>query len=92
MVLLDSSGQPLSWQTIASALTNTGSPITKGILGTANYMTAAICSVTNQQPGSVCNSAVIQQIQHTLNATSQTAGSSPLALAPANLRSRLILP
>ena len=91
-VLLDSSGQPLSWQTIASALTNTNSPITKGILGTANYMTAAICSVTNQQPGSVCNSPVIQQIQHTLNATSHTAGSSPLALAPASLRSRFILP
>jgi hypothetical protein len=91
-VLLDSSGQPLSWETIASALTNTGSPITKGILGTANYMTAAICSVTNQQPGSVCNSPVIQQIQHSLNATSHTAGSSPLALAPASLRSRFMLP
>lgn len=92
-VLLDSSGNPLSWETIAGALTDTSSPITKGILGTANYMTAAICSVTNQQPGSVCNSPVIQQIQHSLNATSHTAGSSPLALSPANLRAapRLVL-
>ncbi len=85
-VLLDNAGNPLSWETIASSLTNTNSSITKGILGTANYLTAAICSVTNQQPGSVCNSPAIQQIQHSLSKTSRTAGSSPLVLSPADLR------
>lgn len=85
-VLLDSALKPLSWQTIAAALTDTHSPITKSILGAANYLTAAICSVTHQQPGSVCSSAVIRQIQQTLNATSQRAGASQLVLAPARLR------
>lgn len=92
-VLLDGTQKPLSWQTIASSLTNASSPVTKDILGTANYLTAAICSVTHQQPGSVCNSALIQQIEHTLNATSQSTGPGPLVLAPARLRAatRLML-
>jgi hypothetical protein len=85
-VLLDGASHSLSWQTIVTSLTNTKSPIAQGILGTANYMTAAICSETNQQPGSVCNSAVIQQIEHGLKKTSQNAGNSPVALAPADLR------
>lgn len=83
-VLLDGSQHPLTWGTIANALTDTNSPITKGLLGTANYLTAAICSVTNQQPGSVCHSPVIQQIEHTLNVSAQATGSSPLVLAPAD--------
>lgn len=86
-VLLDSSQQPLSWQAIANALTDPASPITKGVLGTANYLTAAICTVTNQQPGKVCTVPAIQQIEHTLSATTQTIGASPLTLAPARLRS-----
>jgi hypothetical protein len=85
-VLLDGAQKPLSWQTIANSLTDTNSPVTKDIVGTANYLTAAICSVTHQQPGSVCHSAVIEQIEHTLNATSQSTGASPLVLAPARLR------
>lgn len=85
-VLLDNASNPLSWETIANSLSQTNSPIAKGILGTANYMTAAICSLTNQQPGSVCNSPTIQQIEHSLNKTAQTTGGSPLVLAPADLR------
>ncbi len=85
-VLLDGSGNTVDWQTIADSLTNTNSSITQGILGSANYMTAAICSLTNQQPGSVCNSSVIQQIEHTLNTitASDATSSSPLAIAPAD--------
>lgn len=85
--LLDSSQKPLSWQDIASSLNNPSSPIAQGILGTANYMTAAICSVTNQQPGNVCNSSVIQQIEHSLNTTSDTTGGSPLVSSPIDRRS-----
>lgn len=84
-VLLDSSGNPYSYQDIASALTNTKSPIAQGILGTANYMTAAICNLTHQQPATACSSPVIQQIEHTLGKTSNTASNNSLALAPADL-------
>lgn len=84
-VLLDTSQNAFSWQTIASSLTNTKSPIAQGILGSANYLTAAICNLTNQQPGSVCNSSVIQQIEHSLGKTSNTASPSPLAIAPADV-------
>jgi hypothetical protein len=42
---------------IAAKLTNPNDPVTKGIIGTANELTAAICSVTGQQPASVCTAA-----------------------------------
>jgi hypothetical protein len=116
-ILLDSKGNALSWQTIASSLKNPKSTFAQGILGTANYMTAGICSLTNQQPGTVCNSAVIQQIEQAMRSapsttptpgstpgatpttgatstpgvtptpskTSKIPGSSPLAIAPADL-------
>lgn len=80
--LLDSSQKPLSWQTIANALSDPKSAVAQGILGTANYLTAAICNVTNQQPGSVCTSSVIQQIEHSLSKISNVAGSGPLAIVP----------
>ncbi|HET8842718.1 MAG TPA: DUF929 family protein [Ktedonobacteraceae bacterium] len=83
-ILLDSSQNSLDWQTIANALSDTKSPIARGILGTANYITAAICIQTNQQPGSVCNSAAIQKLQQPLKPTSNTASSHPLALSPAD--------
>src|SRR5690348_13724328 len=40
----------LSWSTIASDLSNPSSAVAKGINGTANYMTAAICKMTGDQP------------------------------------------
>ena len=55
--------EPLSWQEIAHALEDPSSPIARQIVGTANYLTAAICLVTNQQPGDVCRVAIIQQIE-----------------------------
>lgn len=48
----------LTWSQIASALHNPSSPVAKGVLGTANYMTAAICSLTGNQPASACTPAV----------------------------------
>ena len=70
-ILLDSSLN--SWQNIARALADPHSTASKAILGTANYMTAAICNLTHQQPGNVCDSATVQQIAHTLGKTSQTS-------------------
>jgi hypothetical protein len=56
----------LSWQDIANKLSDPSSDVTKGIVGSANYLTAAICMATKQQPGSVCTAAPIPQIEQTL--------------------------
>jgi hypothetical protein len=54
---------------ISNDLSNATSPVTKGIIGTANYLTAAICTMTNQQPASVCSQAPMPQIEQTLGST-----------------------
>jgi Domain of unknown function (DUF929) len=56
----------LSQQDIASKLSDSNSTVAKDILGGANYLTASICAVTNNQPASVCTSATIQQIEQSL--------------------------
>ena len=55
-----------TWQDIASALSDPTSPTTQSIVGAANYITAAICAVTNDQPASVCTAAPIPQIEQQL--------------------------
>ena len=45
---------------IAANLTDTANPITQGIIASANYLTAAICSQTQQQPSNVCSSKGVQ--------------------------------
>jgi hypothetical protein len=49
-----------SWAQVASALNDPSTPIAKAILGTANYMTAAICKLTGNQPTTACTPAVTQ--------------------------------
>jgi thiol-disulfide isomerase/thioredoxin len=71
----------LQWQDIATDLSEPSSPVAQHILGSANYLTAAICIATNQQPGSVCNSSTIQQIEHTITSTSFNAGGPQIAAA-----------
>lgn len=58
--------QNMTWQQIASKLNDPNSDVTKAIVGGANYQTAAICKLTNNQPGSVCSSSVIQQLETSL--------------------------
>ncbi len=48
----------LSWATIGADLSNPNSAVAKGVDGTANYMTAAICKMTGNQPASACTTAV----------------------------------
>jgi Domain of unknown function (DUF929) len=48
-------------QEIAGMLSNPKSPVTQSIVGSANYLTAGICSITGQQPSSVCSVPVITQ-------------------------------
>jgi hypothetical protein len=55
----------LNWNQIAAALSNPSSPVTKAVGGAANYMTAAICKLTNNQPATACTSTV-QQLQSQL--------------------------
>jgi hypothetical protein len=45
---------------IAGALDNATSPVTQAIIASANYQTAAICTLTNQQPGNVCTSSGVK--------------------------------
>ena len=58
--------QGLTWDQIANDLSDPASPVTKGIVGTANYLTAAICMTTNQQPASVCTASPIPQLEQSL--------------------------
>ncbi len=48
----------LTWAQIADDLHNQATPVAKAALGTANYATAAICVLTNDQPASACTSVV----------------------------------
>jgi hypothetical protein len=52
-----------SWQEIASALSNPQAPTTIEIVANANYLTAGLCQMTNNQPASVCGAAPIPTIE-----------------------------
>jgi Domain of unknown function (DUF929) len=49
----------LTWSQIATDLHSPSSPVAQAVNGAANLMTAAICKMTNGQPGSVCTSAAV---------------------------------
>jgi hypothetical protein len=61
--------QGLSQSQIAAQLGDPSSPVAQAIDGTANDITAAICSVTGNQPSSVCDSPAIAAIAKTLGAS-----------------------
>jgi Domain of unknown function (DUF929) len=44
----------MTWAQVAAALHNPSSPVAQGADGAANLITAAICKMTNGQPGNVC--------------------------------------
>ena len=48
----------LNWNQIATDLSNPNSSVAKAVDGTANYITAAICKMTGNQPASACTSTV----------------------------------
>jgi hypothetical protein len=58
--------QGLSRAQIASQLGDVSSPVAQAIDGTANNITAAICSVTGNRPSSVCDSPAIAAIAKSL--------------------------
>jgi uncharacterized protein DUF929 len=55
--------QGQTWQQVATALHDPSSAIAQGALGTANYFTAAICNLTNNQPASACSSSAVKSLQ-----------------------------
>jgi thiol-disulfide isomerase/thioredoxin len=60
--VLPNSLQGLSWQQIASSLSNPDSPVTKAIVGNANYLTAAICKLSGAASAPICRDPTIAQI------------------------------
>ncbi|HEU5347020.1 MAG TPA: DUF929 family protein [Ktedonobacterales bacterium] len=54
--------QGLTWQQIADKLNDPNNSITQSIVANANYITAAICQVTDNKPANVCTAAPIPQI------------------------------
>ena len=55
--------QGKSWSQIAAALKDPTSPVAQNVLGAANYITGAICRMTNNQPSDVCSSAAVTAVQ-----------------------------
>ena len=55
-----------SWDDIASQIKDPSMDISKNVLGGANYLTAAICVATQNQPASVCAADPIPQIEKSL--------------------------
>lgn len=60
---------------IAKRITDSTTDVSKGVLGTANYLTAAICAATNNQPANVCTAAPIPQIERSLPKVTGSTGS-----------------
>jgi hypothetical protein len=47
----------LSRASVAAGLSDSSSPVTDAIIASANYQTASICSLTNNEPSNVCTSS-----------------------------------
>jgi hypothetical protein len=59
-----------SYTDITNQLGDTNSDIARGVVGGANYLTAALCIVTNNQPANVCTSGSIPTIEQTIQKAS----------------------
>ena len=70
-----------SYDSIFSQIKNPTTDLSRGVLGAANYMTAEICQVTQNQPANVCTDPAIQQIEQKLPKASASSGNTQLAAA-----------
>jgi thiol-disulfide isomerase/thioredoxin len=66
--------QGLSWKQIAADIGDAQSPVAQAIVGNANYLTAAICVATGNQPAAVCSTATIQTMEAALEAQPVVGG------------------
>ncbi len=72
-----------SYQDISQQLKDPNNDIADGVVGAANYLMAAICKVTNNQPSNVCTAKPVPSLQSSLSTTSQVAPRAPqLAIVP----------
>jgi hypothetical protein len=76
---------PTSYKTIADQVKDPDSDLAKGMIGAANYLTAAVCQVTENQPANVCTSAPIQQLQRLLPKATSSSDSTPLSAEKSQL-------
>ena len=60
--------QSLTQEEIAKKLSNPADPVTQGIVGTANYLTAAVCKLTGNQPASVCSATAVKSAESAFKA------------------------
>ena len=49
----------LTRQQIVARIADPSDPVSKAVVGNANVITAALCTVTGEQPASVCNSSAV---------------------------------
>ncbi|GCE25460.1 hypothetical protein KDA_09440 [Dictyobacter alpinus] len=68
-----------TYDDIINQMKDPTSDISRGMLGSANYMIAQICKITNNQPGDVCNADPIPSIQGKLPRASLPVGGSAIA-------------
>jgi thiol-disulfide isomerase/thioredoxin len=82
--------QGRSYENIATEVKNPNSDIAQNMVGAANYLTAAICQATENQPAKVCNADPVKQILSTLPKAGVDSGGPLLAVGsgqvPAVLR------
>ena len=51
------------WSAIAQSLTDTSSPATRAIVGTANRITGQLCNLTHDQPTAVCTAPEVKALE-----------------------------
>jgi hypothetical protein len=61
--------QGLSLEQIAATLTDATSTVAQPIIGNANWVTAGICKLTGNQPGSVCSAGPIASLESQLGSS-----------------------
>jgi len=49
----------MDWTQITAALSNPSSPVAQGVDGSANTLTAALCTLTGDKPAAVCTSSAV---------------------------------
>lgn len=52
----------LNWAQIAERLGTADDPVTKAVVGNANWITAAICAATGGEPASICQTPAIEDL------------------------------
>jgi hypothetical protein len=52
--------QGLDWQQIVGQLEQGGNAVWQDVIGDANVLTAALCTLTNQQPNDVCSASGVE--------------------------------